>query len=354
MIRSLGYVGTIANPYGALMNVHDLFNASFELGLSNVLGALFARNGITFSPSDMGLARQVFGEFVRKARKGTDQKLLGEKVSGNKFLENLSQASESLLEWSMNWSGFSKLDQFGKSRIMGASFRKARQDINNGSFDTKWQYSFSKPELDQLKRDIASGNTNSELVRDLVMFDLFRLQPINAAAQTAFGLANPNARLFYMLKGFAIKQFDLMERRIIKEWNAGNKKEALQNAARYMILSGGGYGLVNEARQVVKGEVPDPEQAAIGALYQVGSVLTFGAMGANDYGYDKFMSDPATAFMNNILPPVGATLPANVLEDVADVVRAVNAGEVPNPLPDDTIKALPIVGKSLGVILEEE
>ena len=354
MIRSLGYVGTIANPYGALMNVHDLFNASFELGLSNVLGALFARNGITFSPSDMGLARQVFGEFVRKARKGTDQKLLGEKVSGNKFLENLSQASESLLEWSMNWSGFSKLDQFGKSRIMGASFRKARQDINNGSFDTKWQYSFSKPELDQLKRDIASGNTNSELVRDLVMFDLFRLQPINAAAQTAFGLANPNARLFYMLKGFAIKQFDLMERRIIKEWNAGNKKEALQNAARYMILSGGGYGLVNEARQVVKGEAPDPEQAAIGALYQVGSVLTFGAMGANDYGYDKFMSDPATAFMNNILPPVGATLPANVLEDVADVVRAVNAGEVPNPLPDDTIKALPIVGKSLGVILEDE
>ena len=58
--------------------------------------------------------------------------------------------------------------------------------------------------------------------------------------------------------------------------------------------------------------------------------------------------------MNNILPPVGATLPANVLEDVADVVRAVNAGEVPDPLPDDTIKALPIVGKSLGVILEDE
>jgi hypothetical protein len=120
-----------------------------------------------------------------------------------------------------------------------------------------------------------------------------------------------------------------------------------------MVLSGGGYGLVNEARQVVKGEAPDPEQAAIGALYQVGSVLTFGAMGANDYGYDKFMSDPATAFMNNILPPVGATLPANVLEDTADVARALAAGEVPDPLPDDTIKALPIVGKSLGVILED-
>lgn len=353
MVRSLGYIGTIANPYGALMNVHDLFNASFELGIKNVLGALFSKGGITFSPEDMGLARQVFGEFVRKARKGTDQKLFGDKISGNKFLENAAQASESLLEWSMNWSGFSKLDQFGKSRIMGASFRKARQDIADGSFDNKWQYSFSKPELDQLKRDIAAGNTNSELVRDLVMFDLFRLQPINAAAQTAFGLANPNARLFYMLKGFAIKQFDLMERRIFKEWNNGNKKEALQNAMRYLILSGGGYGIVNEGRQVIKGETPDLEQAAMGALYQVGSVFTFGAMGANDYGYDKFMSDPATAFMNNILPPVGATLPAAVLEDTADVARALIAGEVPDPLPDDTLEALPIIGKTIKGITEE-
>ena len=68
------------------------------------------------------------------------------------------------------------------------------------------------------------------------MFDLLKLQPINAAAQTAFGLANPNARLFYMLKGFAKKQFDLMERRIFKEWKEGNKRQALQNAMRYMVL----------------------------------------------------------------------------------------------------------------------
>ena len=353
MIRSLGYIGTIANPYGALMNVHDLFNASFELGTRNVIASLFGKDGIRFSVSDMGLARQVFGDFVRKARKGTDQKLLGEKFSGNKFLENAAQASESLLEWSMKWSGFAKLDQFGKSRIMGASFRKARQDINSGAFDNKWQYSFSRGELDQVKRDILAGNTNSELVRDLVMFDLFKLQPINAAAQTAFGLANPNARLFYMLKGFAIKQFDLMERRIFKEWKEGNKRQALQNAMRYMVLSGGGYGIVNEGRQVIKGDVPDPEQAAIGALYQVGSVLTFGAMGANDYGYDKFMSNPLQAIATNLLPPVTATFPSAVIEDTADVARAVLAGETPNPIPDDSIYALPIVGKVLEGALKE-
>lgn len=353
LVRSLGYIGTIANPYGALMNIHDLFNASFELGVKNVVGALFDRGGIVFNPADMGLARQVFGEFVRKARKGTDQKLLGEKISGNQFLENAAQASESLLEWSMKWSGFSKLDQFGKSRIMGASFRKARQDIANGSFDNKWQYSFSKPEIDQLKRDIAAGNTSSELVRDLVMFDLFRLQPINAAAQTAFGLANPNARLFYMLKGFAIKQFDLMERRIFKEWQNGNKRQALENAMRYLILSGGGYGIVNEGRQVIKGDVPDPEQAAIGALYQVGSVLTFGAMGANDYGYDKFMSDPVNAIVSNMFPPVAATLPAAVIEDTADVARALLAGETPNLIPSTSLEALPIIGKTIKGITEE-
>jgi|DEB0MinimDraft_4_1074332.scaffolds.fasta_scaffold01915_3 hypothetical protein len=349
IIRSLGYVGTIANPYGALMNVHDLFNASFELGLGNVIKAVFAKGGVEFSPADMGLARQVFGEFVRKARKGTQKDIdaLGGYTSGNRFIEGAAKASEDLLEWSMKWSGFSKLDQFGKSRIMGASFNRARQDIADGSFDTKWQYSFSKPEIQQLKKDIADGVTDSELVRDLVMFDLFKLQPINAAAQTAAGLATPNARIFYMLKGFAIKQFDLMERRIYREWEAGNKKQALENLAKYIVLSGGGYGVVNEARQVLKGESPDPVEGAVSALYQIGSVVTFGAMGANDYGYDKFMNDPLTAMSTNVLPPLGATLPGAVLEDIADAFRK------GDPLPDETIFALPIVGKTLKGVFDE-
>lgn len=349
IIRSLGYVGTIANPYGALMNVHDLFNASFELGLSNVISAVFSRNGVRFDPADMGLARQVFSDFVRKARKGTQKEIdaLGGVTSGNKFIEGAAKASEDLLEWSMKWSGFSKLDQFGKSRIMGASFNRARQDMADGSFDAKWQYTFSKPEIDQLKRDIISNNIDSELVRDLVMFDLFRLQPINAAAQTAAGLANPNARVFYMLKGFAIKQLDLMERRILREWNAGNKRQALENLAKYIVISGGGYGVVNEARQILKGEVPDPEEAAASAFYQIGSVLTLGAMGANDYGYDKFMNDPLTAMATNLLPPIGASLPGAVLEDIADAFRT------GDPLPDETIYALPVVGKTLQGVFKQ-
>jgi hypothetical protein len=340
VVRSLGYVGTIANPYGALMNVHDLFNASFELGIGNVLKSVFGKNNIRLSADDVGLARQVFGEFIRRSNKGDSS------ITGVKFLENLAKGSEDLLEWSMKASGFSGLDKFGKTKIMGASFRKAKQDIANGSFDRKWTNTFSRAELDQLKRDIAANKADSELVRDLVMFDLFKLQPINPAAQTSAGLKTPNARIFYMLKGFAIKQFDLMERRIFREWQQGNKKEALANAMKYMVISGGGFGVVNEGRQVIKGEAPNPEEAAVGALYQLGSVLTFGAMGANDYGYTKFMQDPANAMLTNIFPPVSATLPAAVLKDLGEAART------GDPLPDETIYALPVVGKTLKGVFD--
>ena len=246
----------------------------------------------------------------------------------------------------MKASGFSGLDKFGKTKIMGASFRKARQDIAKGDFDQKWSATFSKAELDQLKRDIAAGDASSELVRDLVMFDLFRLQPINPAAQTSAGVKNANARIFYMLKGFAIKQFDLMERRIVREWQQGNKKEAMKNAMKYLVISGGGYGVVNEARQVLKGEAPDPKEAAYGAFYQLGSVATLGAMGANDYGYSKFMEDPANAMLANIFPPLSATLPAAVLRDMAEVATK------GDPLPDETVYALPVVGKTLKAVLD--
>jgi hypothetical protein len=322
------------------MNVHDLFNAAFELGVGNVLKSVFGKNNIRLSADDVGLARQVFGEFIRRSTKGDSS------ITGVKFLEKLAKGSEDLLEWSMKASGFSGLDKFGKTKIMGASFNKAKQDMARGSFDSKWANTFSKAELDQLKRDIAAGDTNSELVRDLVMFDLFRLQPINPAAQTSAGLKTPNARIFYMLKGFAVKQLDLMERRILREWQQGNKKEALNNAMKYLVISGGGFGVVNEGRQVLKGEAPNPEEAAVGALYQIGSVLTLGALGANDYGYTKFMQDPANAFLTNIFPPVSATLPAAVLKDMGE---AATKGD---PLPDETIYALPVVGKTLKGVFD--
>ena len=69
-------------------------------------------------------------------------------------------------------------------------------------------------------------------------------------------------------------------------------------------------------------------------------------MGANDYGYDKFMDDPVWAFATNLLPPVGATLPGAVLEDIADAVRT------GDPLPDETIYALPVVGKTLKGVFD--
>jgi hypothetical protein len=65
---------------------------------------------------------------LRRATKG-DPKL------GPAFIEKMVKGSEDLLQWSMKASGFAGLDKFGKGRIMGASFNKAKQDIRSGRFD---------------------------------------------------------------------------------------------------------------------------------------------------------------------------------------------------------------------------
>ena len=62
---------------------------------------------------EVGLARQVFGEFIRRSTKGASS------ITGVKFLERMAKGSEDLLEWSMKASGFSGLDKFGKTKIMG-------------------------------------------------------------------------------------------------------------------------------------------------------------------------------------------------------------------------------------------
>ena len=58
------------------------------------------------------------------------------------------------------------------------------------------------------------------------------------------------------------------------------------------------------------------------------------------------MNDPLDAMAKNLLPPLGATLPGAVLEDIADAARK------GDPLPDETIYALPIVGKTLKGVFD--
>lgn len=296
-IRNTGYMGTIMNWYGSPLNLHDVFSASSALGVRNMGKAMFARSG--FDQSDIEAVTQTANEVVK-----------GMRNAPRDVQEKLLYGSEELLKKSSKYSFFRGLDGFGKKKVMEMAVRSARDAVKAGDFEEKWQHTFTSQEMRQLKTDLAEG-TYSPLVKELAMFRLSQLQPINAAQTAAYALEKPGARIAYMLKNYAVRQFDFVRTQAWDQWKAGNKKEAIRFMLTYSAMSGGGFAVLNQARQPLKGRESDfsPENLASDAGRQLFGIAALGVPGASDFSWEKFWDDPLKAFSEGIIPPTNLIAP---------------------------------------------
>ena len=164
----------------------------------------------------------------------------------------------------------------------------------------------------RLKRDLMRGPTkkvgkdgkvtyeHSDIVKEFAAANLARLQPSNMAQMPKWYLEHPNWRFLWMLRTFAIKQIDQIERLVVQEWKNGNKKEAMVNALAYMFVVGGTNATLMEGRQALKGDVPDP--ANWGTRYMdwslgVASLNTF-----SSYNVDRARREGASALVPSPTP----------------------------------------------------
>ena len=348
IVRNLGYSSTIANPYGAALQAHDGMNAAYAHGTDNALKAMTKKADFDIKMEDLGIVRQHFNEMTAPA--------VGSKAGGSftgaDGMRRLAQATESLLEFSMKYSGFAPGDNFMKAKIVRSGLLQEQARLANSpeKFRKMWQHTFDQSELDELQVALRNGDKDNDLIKQLGLMKLSKLQPISAASNTYYQLSVPNARIFYMLKGFAITQLDLIKSRIKQNYKTGGINAAGRDMARYMILSAGGYGVVHETRQLAKGDLPDYSNIPALAFYQALSVFTLGASGGNQYGFNKFQQDPTGAMMQNFIPPLGP------VEGVTkDFMEMFGSAENPNRfVPDESIKDIPIIGPTLGSMVFDE
>jgi hypothetical protein len=346
VVRNLGYASTIANPYGALLQAHDGFNAAFAHGSDNMLQAMLKKSGFDLTMEDVGILRAQFNEMTPRVRAG------GASLTGSEGMHVMAQQTEKMLDWAMKHSGFQYGDTVMKGKIMQSGLLQEQAILKNNpsKWRDKWKHTFDKAELDELEVALRDADNSNDLLKQLGLLKLSKLQPISAASNTYYQLAIPNARIFYMLKGFAITQLDLIKNRIKQNMKEGGIKQAGPDMLRYMALSAGGYGLVHETRQLAKGELPDYSNIPTLAFYQALSIPTIGASGGTDYGFEMFRRDPMGATMQNYVPPMGP------IEGVGkDLGEMFGSSENPNKfIPDETLKDIPIIGPTLFSWLFDE
>jgi len=311
-VRNLGYAGTIANPYTALVNLDELARSGAIFGFKDTLKSLFGKNFT--DTAELGL------------REATIE--LSDVSRSTKWLRRTFKAS-----------GFQSLDQLGKNVQINAALKKnmakARTAKGRQELRKKYGEQFGD-ETEALIQNLQDGQV-TENVKMLAFSDLADMQPIALSEMSETYLNNPTGRILYMLKSFTLKQYDLVRREIMQEFKRGSKKLAVKKAATLMAYMTASGTALDVTRDLMLGRDVSPEQLPGRAMWALLSPY-----GVNEYISSRYLQ------RGDIKGAVTETLePATPLIDSAFSVTQTAVTE-PEELDEEAIRALndvPVVGK---------
>ena len=346
-VRNVGYSSTIANFYGAFLQISDMFANAFVNGTGNTFRALLNKDGFGITTKAVGLMSNHLNEVVRRSAKGRE-------FGRDDMWAWAADRSQSLLDTTMGLSFFRDVDAWTKSKVMNAALGREFRDLaaDPAAWREKWKHTFGPEELPALELALRKKRTNSPLVRDLAMMNLSDLQPISPASSALRQLQAKNGRLLYMLKGFSMTQMQLVRSRILKKLKTpGQRAEGLKDAMAYAVMTGGGFAVTNETRQLLKGEAPDysAENLAWQGLYHVASVASGGVISPSDYGVSQAMRNPLMNTVDYLVPAMPLVEGAG--KDLGEFFSEFDLA------PDQTLKAFPLIGplfRAVENILSEE
>jgi hypothetical protein len=179
----------------------------------------------------------------------------------------------------------------------------------------------------------------SENVKFYAFNEISDMQPVSLSEMPQAYLNNPNGRVLYMLKSFMIKQYDVVRREVIQEFNkadtlAGKAAAVKKGAALfgYLAVGNAGTGMLKDMalqREVDVDQIPDR------ALWSL-----LGIYGANKYTAERYLSqgDFVGAFVNQLAP--AAPLIDAAFRGAADVVKE----EADEDTVARLVKPVPVVG----------
>ena len=261
-LRTLGYAGTIANPISAITQLGDLGVSGAMYGLRNTLASMFRTKNMKLV--DLGLDKVISEEMVNP------------------------KAAGQLLEKLFKFSGFKAVDRLGKETIINAAIRRAQGLARNSKGIAKLREKYGKvygDEFDSLVDDLANGRV-TENVKLYAFNELSDVQPVTLSEMPQAFNEMTNGRLLYMLKSFTLKQYDVVRRNIVQEYNKGNKLNAIKNAAvlgSYLSMLNMGTGAIKD---LLLGREVKTEQLDNRAMWAL-----LGVYGMNKYTSDRYIKN---------------------------------------------------------------
>lgn len=212
--KNLSYMDTMGSPISALTQIGDLAWAAYEGGfipaLRHTYRAIRGQSKIT--KEDVGVER-IAQEF---ADSGT-----------------LSKAVSKVFKY----VGLEKMDSIGKEALLNAALENYQNQAKKNPEKLKAKlFKIFEDQTDDLISDLKTGAITDN-VKLLVYSRLLDFQPVALSEMPEKYLSAGNGRLFYMLKTFTLKQFDVCRNEVYNNIRHGTKAEKIQGFKNLVRLS---------------------------------------------------------------------------------------------------------------------
>lgn len=308
--RDTGYAGTIANPISAITQLGDLATSGALYGIRNTLSAMLNPKNVKII--DLGLEDVISNELINP------------------------QKSAQILNKLFKLSGFQYIDRLGKESTINAALRKyqgmASTEKGRQALRKEWGGMFGN-ETEGLIADL-QNKAVSENVKMLAFNVLSDMQPITRSEMPQGYLDSVNGRILYMLKSFTLKQYDIVRRNVVQEFNTGDKKQAVKNAAMlagYLMAANTG---TQATKDILLGRDVRPEDIPDRAMWAL-----LGVYGGNQYMFERYIGrgDVKGAAVNLLVP-------ATPLIDSALTLGKGLVSEQDDDRAMSELRAVPVVG----------
>jgi hypothetical protein len=274
--KNLSYIDTMGSPISALTQIGDLAWAIYEGGFiragKHAFRAAIGKSRIT--KEDVGVTR-IAQEFA-------DSGTLGDAVT--KVFKVV---------------GLEKIDSIGKESLLNSALEVYQKQAKNNPAKLKKRIRpIFEAETDSVIEDLVSDEI-SDNVKLLVYSRLLDFQPVGLSEMPQRYLDAGNGRLFYMLKTFTIKVFDVFRNESYNKIKTGDKAEKVQgikNLIRLSMIFILANATADELKDWVLGRKTDFSDRAIDNILRLFGVSKFVTWKARTEGV-------GSALARQILPP---------------------------------------------------
>jgi hypothetical protein len=283
-LSNSGYAGTLANPLSAITQIGDVATSA---GLNGVL-----RTILNTAPWARRVKYEDLGLDGLLAEMGTTR--------GGVWLDRLFKTS-----------GFAQVDKWGKNTFLNAALDKLISQSKTTKGVEKLKSKYGVMFGDDFKtlvgnlRSLKKGDIVNDRIKSALLSELADAQPILKSEMPTSWLRNPELRIAWQLKSFALKQLDIMRREIwqkLQSSNPATRREGAKMLVVYppLLIAGGATTTAMKDILLGRPDALDPDK--FDDKFAESLIKIFGA---NKYMLRQTSLDGGgTALVDYITPPV--------------------------------------------------